>query len=212
MQLLKSKFHENEVKRKWPIGTTFNRLTIVGHELVEFENGTRGWNVKCLCACGNEYSCKPGYLKNERIKSCGCLRRQTSAETVADPIKNRNRLKELRAKCTKPEGEAAFNSLFSGYKKGASKRGFSFELSREQFSELIKQNCKYCGITPSAKWMREYMNGSCTYNGIDRVDSSKGYLVGNVVPCCAVCNMAKGKLSKDQFISWITRVARHLGI
>jgi hypothetical protein len=39
------------------------------------------------------------------------------------------------------------------------------------------------------------------YNGIDRVDNSIGYEMGNVVTCCVVCNLMKRCHSHSDFIS-----------
>ena len=41
-----------------------------------------------------------------------------------------------------------------------------------------------------------------TYNGIDRIDSTKGYFNDNVVSCCKVCNRAKSNLSLEDFKQW----------
>jgi hypothetical protein len=35
------------------------------------------------------------------------------------------------------------------------------------------------------------------YNGIDRVDNEKGYLVENCVPCCFTCNSLKKSVTKS---------------
>ena len=43
-------------------------------------------------------------------------------------------------------------------------------------------------------------------NGIDRIDSSKGYTVENSVACCKYCNTAKNTMSVDEFLKWIGRV------
>jgi len=50
------------------------------------------------------------------------------------------------------------------------------------------------------------MNGDYVYSGIDRLDSSKGYEPGNVVPCCKQCNWAKNDIAYDKFLEWIERV------
>ena len=47
-------------------------------------------------------------------------------------------------------------------------------------------------------------------NGIDRIDSSKGYSVDNCVPCCAKCNYAKHDLSIDDFKNHIEKIYKHL--
>jgi 5-methylcytosine-specific restriction endonuclease McrA len=49
-------------------------------------------------------------------------------------------------------------------------------------------------------------NGDCHYSGIDRKDSSKGYILSNVVSCCFTCNKAKGTMSEKEFLEWIDRI------
>ena len=74
---------------------------------------------------------------------------------------------------------------FRHYKKDAKKRGLIFELTYNEFLKLINGVCYYCGG-----------NGY----GIDRLDSSFGYLKDNVVPCCSVCNRMKYTYTEDEFI------------
>ena len=47
------------------------------------------------------------------------------------------------------------------------------------------------------------------YNGIDRVDSSKGYEYNNVVSCCKNCNSAKMQLSIKEFKEHIIKIYNH---
>jgi hypothetical protein len=44
------------------------------------------------------------------------------------------------------------------------------------------------------------------YNGIDRIDSTRGYLVGNVVACCKYCNTSKNTMTQKDFKQFIKRV------
>lgn len=32
------------------------------------------------------------------------------------------------------------------------------------------------------------------------------YAIENLVPCCKVCNRAKGKMHRDDFLDWINQV------
>lgn len=68
-------------------------------------------------------------------------------------------------------------------------------LTREEFAELSRANCRYCGVAGP--------------NGIDRIDSAKGYARGNCVSCCKHCNYAKGNLALDVFRVWARRFAAH---
>lgn len=54
-------------------------------------------------------------------------------------------------------------------------------------------------------------NGGYTYNGIDRVDNTKGYEETNVVPCCTVCNRAKMAHTQEEFFDRVRRIyEKHL--
>jgi hypothetical protein len=44
------------------------------------------------------------------------------------------------------------------------------------------------------------------YNGIDRIDSSAGYVPSNVVPCCHDCNFMKGSLGYDEFFDRVAAI------
>lgn len=88
------------------------------------------------------------------------------------------------------------------YQRDAEKRGHSFELTEKQFSELTQQDCYYCGAKPNNIVNQKKSNGSYTYNGIDRVDNTKGYTIDNVVPCCKQCNQAKSNQTLQDFFNW----------
>lgn len=45
--------------------------------------------------------------------------------------------------------------------------------------------------------------------GIDRLDSERGYVVGNVVSCCSTCNYMKNTLGLVEFLRQVNRIASH---
>jgi hypothetical protein len=49
------------------------------------------------------------------------------------------------------------------------------------------------------------------YNGIDRLDSSKGYVLENCVPCCSEINWAKRVMSFEDFVTLCVEVAEKHG-
>ena len=157
----------------------FGRLSVVSYSGIK--NNARTW--RCLCTCGNYTVVRRGDLQSGKTQSCGCLALET------------RRL---------PTGEAAINKARNSYVQGANRRGYSWELSREEFVNITKQNCFYCDSIPSncRDEKSQCKNGSYTYNGIDRVDNTKGYTLANVVPCCKKCNTAKGNYSQQEFFSW----------
>jgi hypothetical protein len=56
-------------------GQKFGRLTVLSFDLVQSRD-KRATQVKVACECGTEKSIWAAGLKNGRIKSCGCLRRE----------------------------------------------------------------------------------------------------------------------------------------
>ena len=79
---------------------------------------------------------------------------------------------------------------YTKYKNKATKRKMSFNIDRNYFIKLVQQPCYYCG---------HFGFNKGDVNGCDRINSDIGYEIGNVVPCCRVCNSAKGQLSRDIF-------------
>jgi len=98
-------------------------------------------------------------------------------------------------------------SLIAQYKSGAKRRGLDFLATPEQMKELFGSNCHYCNRPPRQVKKGRHDYGNFVYNGVDRVDSTKGYIEGNIVPCCNACNVAKWKMTHSEFIEHCKRIA-----
>jgi predicted outer membrane repeat protein len=142
----------------------------------------------CICDCGIKKEIRGWDLR--KAKSCGCLHRER--------VRNLNRL---------PEGEAALNGLINRYRIRANKAGLDFLIEKELFRKIIQEPCHYCSDLPkNHKYVTT--NGILTYNGLDRIDSSVGYVVTNIVTCCAECNWMKGAMSTEEFFDRIIVIAK----
>lgn len=112
-----------------------------------------------------------------------------------------------------PYGEAAMNGFYATYKRNAKKRNLYFDLTKEQFRTLTAQACTYCGEVPNRERLySRYFYGGFVGNGIDRVDSLKGYTIENCVSCCFTCNRMKGKLPKQVFLTQVRKIKCNLGL
>ena len=85
--------------------------------------------------------------------------------------------------------------MFRDYKRNSTLRGLPFNITREQFESFIFLNCHYCGKEPALR-----NRGVIPVNGIDRLDTKKGYFMENCVPACSVCNKMKSVLGVDEFL------------
>jgi hypothetical protein len=164
------------------IGQKFGRLTVIeyaGKGLTK--DRTSRW--LCRCDCGNEKIVTRLNLINNYTKSCGCL---LNGDKLYKGI------------------ITAENTLFRNYKTNAKNRNISFELTKEEFIDLVHKPCNYDGHIDQKG--TEYREETFALNGIDRVDNTKGYTLDNCVPCCSKCNLAKREMTKDEFINWISDV------
>lgn len=169
-------------------GQRFGRLTVI-ERVGRDSTGRARW--KCQCDCGNITNVSSRGLTGG-TKSCGCLQREI--------VGNMQR---------KDKGVASLNYLFDSYQRGAKRRGLLFNLSKDEFAKLTKQDCHYCGKEPSQIYGFEKSNGYYIYNGIDRLNPQEGYTKENCVPACGDCNFAKQGLTASEFIGLVKRIYIH---
>jgi hypothetical protein len=106
------------------------------------------------------------------------------------------------------EYDKAYLTIMRSYKLRAESRGFTFGYTMHGFKLMTQRNCEYCGLPPSN--LKTYCNTTIKYNGIDRVDNTKGYEFRNCVTSCFTCNRAKGGLTHTQFIDHIRLINSRL--
>ncbi len=192
------------------IGKTFGWLTVEKqgpHKI--WPSGAKAIQWVCRCACGKERLVVSSVLIRGVVKSCGCKNFMVDYGSISydDPAKS------------------TWNAILRSYKIKARRRELVWGLDEEKAMELFKSNCHYCGTPPRNK-KSLYMNKNGTYgrnkfvnedrikktfvlfNGIDRKDNGKGYIVENCVPCCSICNMAKHQMPYEGFLGWLKMIAK----
>jgi len=172
-------------------GRVFGRLTVIG--LSEKKTPSRGGSFRlrwdCRCECGNISSpCRRDLIQGF-TKSCGCLR---------------NTFRQL------PGDEASFRQRLVQYKTNARNRKLEFSLTKEEFREITEKQCKYCGSAPKTHYeFKRKVIKIVPYlcNGIDRIDNTKGYISGNCVACCDLCNYMKRSMTVNDFLNHVRTIA-----
>ena len=170
------------------MGFKLGKLTISGYLGPVPSKKFHKYKVTCLCGEEKVITSDNLFRGHRSSKSCGCNRLKASPET------------------------SQLNSAFDGFLRSAHKRQLYVGITKEQWLLLSQQECHYCGL--------KYSNarkpaGRCKharpfrYNGIDRLDSAKDYVLENCVACCKDCNYAKRLLSKNDFISMARRIVFH---
>jgi hypothetical protein len=189
------------------VGQRFGSLVVLGES--HKKHSHTYW--RCKCDCGKEHTTENNRLRRGAVKSCGCLR-----SAHADQINSSRR--------TDPS-QKGWKYHYHSYKNNTNARTLGFDLTIDQFRDICSQDCFYCGQPPSLEITGAYESAKRTSirnqtrfhedfyqqtkilaNGIDRVDSERGYQISNIVPCCSICNYAKSNLSQQDFFVWIKRV------
>jgi hypothetical protein len=113
-------------------------------------------------------------------------------------LKDREFAKRQSESARRWQKENPIRSALNLYRGSASRKGLEFSLSQERFEALLMGECAYCGALPAP------------INGIDRRDSSLGYVDGNVATACKTCNYAKQRMTVAEFRAWARRVVEHM--
>jgi hypothetical protein len=167
------------------VGKKFNKLTLITFDHFKNIKGKRYDFWLCYCDCGNSKILSRHSIQYSQTKSCGCL--------------CKNKIPKLGF------GGAAFNKLFNSYKLNSKSNNREFKLTKSEFKDLTTKNCYYCDCIPSSVLKSKDNTGNYIYNGIDRVNNNKGYILDNCVSCCGNCNKSKLNRTQEEYLEWIKK-------
>jgi hypothetical protein len=171
-------------------GKVINNITVL--EPIKTTKKTVNW--KCQCHCGKVFI-TPGVClrRKNAIRSCGCKRRET-----------------LRTKMWKGYKEIS-GDYWSRLKKGAIARNFPFQITIEDVWKLYLRQDGKCGLTglpitfsTCIKRRKENQTAS-----LDRIDSSKGYTLDNVMWIHKEVNRIKTNLSNKELLYWANLISNY---
>lgn len=185
-------------KRRDHKGQKYYHLTLLYHT----RSGGAGKGIYWMarCDCGNIKEVRGSEAALGKIKSCGNCRYHTDmlSTAAADGAKLRGWTKAVKLQHLR-------------YIKSAVKRGIEWRLSPEEFLKIIKRDCNYCHAEPriyEGKFSKGGRTVKTLMNGIDRINSSLGYVDGNVVPCCGTCNKMKMAMDESAFKIQVLKIAK----
>lgn len=161
-------------------GKRLGSLVVISREPTQLIGKKTSAMWKCRCDCGVVKVIRAQFLtrKIKPYRSCGCK---------IGLVIIRNNM---------PVQEAYYN-----YWKTSCCRGKEININYDTFLDLVTSNCYYCGIEPYQVYTKFFKKGEAEFKhtGIDRVDNNKGYVDGNCVPCCEVCNRMKLTMTQEVF-------------
>jgi hypothetical protein len=172
---------------KVSIGDKFGELSIIDNHIKRW--GKKHW--KCRCTCGKICCPTTSSLLNGKSKSCGHVR----LEII------KNGYKDITG------------TWFNCLKNNAKKRKLKLDLTKEYLQSLLEQQNFKCAITgipitiSKRRYCKEYHLE--TTASLDRIDSSKGYIEGNVQFLYKDINMMKSFHNQEYFIFLCKKVVEN---
>jgi hypothetical protein len=163
------------------VGRRFGKLLVI-ELLSERKNSQKYW--KCLCDCGKEKNMRSGSLLAANVKSCGCNQK----ESISTSYKNIS------------------GSWFSGIRNNAKNRKIDFDLTIEYLDNLLKKQNFQCKLSGLPLILIMGTRQSQTTASLDRIDSNKGYVEGNVQFVHKHINYMKWSHNEEYFLELCKRI------
>lgn len=175
------------ISRRTPIhiGEIYGNWTVIS----EAEKGIFKNNLAylCKCTCGNTQYCNAHDLKTGRTTRCLPCSRKIGAETM---MVHNGKVGELNI------------SKYNKIKRTASHRNIEFNVSIEYLWNLFLNQDRKCAITG------DYIN-NFKQASLDRIDSNKGYIEGNVQWVTYQANVSKHTMTMEQLYEFCKKVLNH---
>lgn len=175
-------------------GAIFNELTL---KEITRPNGKLMW--ACECVCGNYVVAREDRIALNITRSCGC--KSLSRKNGSDH--------HLWKGCGGLDG-----SYMSMVKNNANTRGHEFNITAEYAWNLFIQQdhrCAMSGRVITITTRRQKALGLEQTASIDRIDSSKGYVEGNVWWVHKDINFMKQEYPLDYFVGLCKDIVNHYG-
>jgi len=164
------------------IGDKFEYWTVTDNTLIEIKN--RHYGVLCKCKCGVESVVRVSALQSGKSKGCQC--------------RAFDKMREIRTYV----GEIS-DTFWSRIIKSAKLRNYKFEITKEYVWELFlrqKNKCALSGLDIKIERSINRKKGCSNITAsLDRIDSTKGYIEGNVQWVHKDVNYIKQDLSEEYF-------------
>lgn len=174
-------------KRPIKIGEVYKEWEVIDGPKISSYHSVM-WKVRCI-HCNTTVRWIQGNELAARDR-CFCCQKCASKKMIRRTTKERGRIGDLT------------KNRYSRLQRIAKTRGIEFKLSiRELWDLFIEQN-KTCSITG------DYI-GNISDASLDRIDSSKGYITGNVQWVTKQANLSKHLMSMKELIDFCQKVLNY---
>ena len=176
------------------INKKFGKLKVVSlneEKTNQYKRMAAYWN--CICDCGTICVIRSNSLRTGNSKSCGCNKHKCGKDNP-----NFTGCQEI--------GGRYWNNL---KKQAIEKRKLIFKISIKDAWNLFLQQNRKCALTGMIIQFPPKDNDYSRTASLDRINSSKGYIKGNVQWVHRDINYMKQNYSQGYFIELCNKVVNH---
>lgn len=189
----------DNIKYEARVGQKFGKLTIISIESVKNKSGSR---KRCYCYCDCECGTKNTRKRLDALttgKMFGCCMYCSKSFRQSLPLGNKNA--SFKGIGTIPR------TVYSDIKYQAKKRGLYFDITIEYIYKLYEDQNRKCALSGTYIEFGK-VRSSQTTASLDRIDSSKGYVEGNVQWLHKDVNIMKMSLDQNYFIEMCNLICK----
>lgn len=147
----------------------------------------------CKCKCGNYRKVRRSYLLSGRTKSCGCGKNVATAKTGKRTI-------QFAIAAKKQFVGDLSGALWNRIKYNALARKLEVKMTKEYAWELFLTQNKKCALTGLDLYLDPHnVNRNKVTASLDRIDSNRGYVEGNVQWVHKDVNLMKNGFPESYF-------------
>lgn len=154
-------------------------------EQVDSSKSRRRW--KCKCLCGDYFIVSTTAINQRKYLCCNkCLyEKQISSDLI-------------------------INTRWNRYVSGAKDRNLEFSISKQYAIDIFNSQNGKCALSGVEIIFKPYYKKDRTQTtaSLDRIDSSKGYIEGNVQWVHKKVNRLKNNMNEKEFLNWCFLIAK----
>lgn len=176
--------------------------------MLKYKQNRKLITIKCDC-CGREFE-KPLSEYNRNIK---LGRANYCSRACSGKMCNKNNKQKGNPSSLNPYVRRDQYTPFRYYFRNAKKRFKEFNLTLEYLKQLWEEQkgiCPYTGIHLQLAEYKTNHNNPIYTASLDRIDSSKGYVIGNVQFISTAINYMKNNISHNDTIKLCNIIAKHV--
>jgi hypothetical protein len=166
--------------RRVLVGSRFDKLVVIEYRQV---NG-RSMAV-CQCDCGSRVVVRSSSLAKNKTNNCGCAPRGK----------------------WKGCGEVS-QSYFNRVLRGAKVRGLSVTVDLKELWDLYLKQKGRCALSGEILKLSQSPSKAVMTASLDRIDSSRGYEIGNIQWVHKDVNLMKNEIDQTRFIELCHKVSK----